>query len=360
MDWSKVKEQINVDNAWIQFLVVLGVSMLVFTILQCIVLPRVIRKGKSSTFGFQDILAIFHQKTSFFFVIALSVYFATSTLALPDRVLRGMDRFAVLVFGWQVWLWISTLIRVFLDNRAVRLRHTDPEKLGSLRAIRFVLYFLTFVTLTLFILENFGVNVTTLMAGLGVGGIAVALAVQNVLGDFLASLTIIFDKPFIVGDFIVVGDLSGTVESIGIKTTRIRSLSGQEVIVPNSDLLSSRVNNYKRMQERRVVFRMGVTYQTPLAQLKELAAKIRAVVESDKMARFDRCHFVGFGDSSLDFETVYFVKSAEYNDYADLHQRICLKIMDLMENEKIEFAYPTRTLFLEKGNLAIESSQASR
>ncbi len=170
-------------------------------------------------------------------------------------------------------------------------------------------------------LDNLGVDVTALVAGLGVGGIAVALAVQSILGDLFASLSIVLDKPFVIGDFIIVGDLLGTVENVGIKTTRVRSLSGEQLIFSNADLLNSRIRNYGRMYERRVVFTVGVTYDTPRHKLE---------------------------DFSLDFETVYYVQDPAYNLYMDIQQAINLELYQRFADEGIEFAYPTQTLFLAK------------
>ncbi len=198
------------------------------------------------------------------------------------------------------------------------------------------------------VLDNLGVNITTLVAGLGVGGIAIALAVQNILSDVFCSVAILVDKPFQVGDFIIVGDMMGTVEKIGIKTTRVRSLSGEQLVFSNADLVNSRIRNYKRMQERRVVFSFGVIYQTPADKLEHIPAMVKEIIESVDQARFDRTHFKQFGDSSLDFECVYYVLSRDYNLYMDIQQKINLELFTRFEKEGIEFAYPTRTLYISK------------
>jgi small-conductance mechanosensitive channel len=200
--------------------------------------------------------------------------------------------------------------------------------------------------LLLVALDNVGVDINALITGLGIGGIAVALAAQNILGDLFASLSIMFDKPFVLGDFIVVGDLMGTVEKIGMKTTRVRALSGEQLIFSNNDLLSSRIRNLKRMQERRVVFTVGVTYQTPADKLERIPAMIREIIQAQQGTRFDRSHFLNWGDSALLIETVYWVQSPEFQVYADIHQQVNLAIYRRFENEGIEFAYPTRTVHL--------------
>jgi small-conductance mechanosensitive channel len=195
-------------------------------------------------------------------------------------------------------------------------------------------------------LDNLGFNITALLAGMGIGGIAVALAAQNILGDLFASLSIVLDKPFVVGDFIVVGEQLGTVEYIGLKTTRIRSLGGEQIVFSNTDLLGSRIRNYKRMQERRVVFGFGVVYQTPHEKLQTIPGMVREIIGKLDRARFDRAHFKEYGDSSLNFEVVYYVLSADYNVYMDIQQAINLELFRRFQEDGIDFAYPTRTLYV--------------
>ena len=211
----------------------------------------------------------------------------------------------------------------------------------------FVARLLLWIIVLLLILDNLGVNITGLVAGLGIGGIAVALALQNILGDLFASLSIVLDKPFVIGDFVVVDSLSGTIEHIGLKTTRIRSLSGEQLIFSNNDLLKSRVHNYKRMSERRIVFSFGVVYQTPLEKLKAIKEIVSDIITKEEKARLDRVHFKEYGDSSLNFEVVYFVNDPDYNIYMDVQEAINLEIFRRFQEEGIEFAYPTRTLFIQ-------------
>jgi small-conductance mechanosensitive channel len=199
-------------------------------------------------------------------------------------------------------------------------------------------------------MDNLGFNISAVIAGLGIGGIAIALAAQAILGDLFSYFVIFFDRPFEVGDFIVVGDKTGTVEYTGIKTTRIRALSGEQLVFSNTDLTNSRIHNFKKMQERRVVFKLGVVYQTPTAQLEEIPKIVRAIIEKHTDVRFDRGHFASYSDFSLNFEFVYFVFGAEYVKYMDTQQSINLEIYKEFEKRKIEFAYPTQTLYLNKEN----------
>jgi small-conductance mechanosensitive channel len=217
---------------------------------------------------------------------------------------------------------------------------------GSLAVIGFVVRVLIWALVALLTLDNLGIDVTALVAGLGIGGIAVALAVQNILGDLFASLSITFDKPFVVGDFLIVDDFLGSVEYIGIKSTRLRSLSGEQIVLSNADLLKSRIRNYGRMVERRVLFATSVTYETPVEKLERVAPLIREIVQAQPDTRFDRSHFAKHGPSSLDFETVYYVLSADYNRYMDIQQAINLRLHREFARIGIEFAYPVQRIFV--------------
>jgi len=200
----------------------------------------------------------------------------------------------------------------------------------------------------LVILDNFGVKISTLIAGLGIGGVAIALATQAILKDLFSYFIIFFDRPFEIGDFIIVGDFMGVVEHIGIKTTRLSSLGGEQIVFSNTDLTDSRVRNYKRMAKRRVVFKLGVIYQTTSQQLKEIPKIIESIIKSIDDAVFDRTHFLSYGDFSLDFEIVYYVIGNDYNKYMNIQQEINFRIKEEFEKREIEFAYPTQTLFLTK------------
>jgi small-conductance mechanosensitive channel len=197
----------------------------------------------------------------------------------------------------------------------------------------------------LLVLDNLGFDVTALITGLGVGGIAVALAVQNVLGDLFASVSIVIDKPFVVGDSIAIGDFVGTVESVGLKTTRLRSVSGEQIVMANSDLLQSRIRNHKRAVQRRNVFGIGVTYDTPPEQLRRVSEIVREAIEAEgERARFDRAHLMRFGASSLDFEAVWFTLDPDYKLYMDQQERIFLRVLEKLGEAGIELAFPTQTV----------------
>jgi small-conductance mechanosensitive channel len=249
----------------------------------------------------------------------------------------------------QFGLWGGEAINFWFRRYENQRQHLDPSRVTTMRAARILARLVLIVIVALLVLDNIpGVEITALIASLGIGGIAVALAVQNILSDLFASLSIVLDKPFVVGDFIIIDQFMGTVEHVGLKTTRVRSLSGEQLVFSNSDLLGSRIRNYKRMAERRVVFTIGVTYQTPHEKLSWIPVLIREVVESKENTRFDRSHFSGYGDFALQFETVYYVLAADYNLYMDIQQAINLDIYQRFEAEGIAFAYPTRTLYLRQ------------
>ncbi len=215
---------------------------------------------------------------------------------------------------------------------------------GMLRIIKVVVWGLGIV----FLLDNLGFKISAVIAGLGIGGVAVALAAQAILGDLFSYFAIFFDRPFEIGDFIIIDDFLGTIEYIGIKTTRVRSLGGEQIVFSNTDLTNARVRNYKRMGKRRVVFKLGVTYQTTLQQVKEIPKIIKNIIENVDDTVFDRAHFFAFGDFSLVFEVVYYVLSADYNKYMDIQQEINFAIKEEFEKRSIEFAYPTQTLYICK------------
>ncbi len=243
---------------------------------------------------------------------------------------------------WGGKLWIA--------HRSAAEGNEDPAVASAMGTFRWLIMLVVYAAILLLSLENLGVDVTALIAGLGVGGIAIALALQNVLGDLFASLTITLDKPFVVGDFIVVGTEMGTIERVGLKTTRVRSLGGEQLIFGNNDLLASRIRNFKRMNERRIVFAFGVTYSTTPEQIERVQAGVRQCIEGVELGRFDRCNFKQFGPSSLDFEVVYYVLKPEFNVYMDVQQEINLGIMRTLEAEGVEFAFPTQTLYIERAS----------
>ncbi len=301
--------------------------------------------GKTST-DLDTLLLNLVAGTRPFFVVVLAVAAGAQVLALPAGVSRTVASIAGMVVLLQVGLWGNALLTFAVSHYIHQRVERDAASVTTIAVFSFVAKLALWTVVLLVALDNVGVNITGLVAGLGVGGIAVALALQNILGDLLAAFSIVLDRPFSVGDFIVVDDLLGTVEYIGLKTTRVRSLSGEQLVFANGDLLSSRIRNFKRMVERRVEFTFGVAYETPPDTLAAIPAMVRRVVEAQVSTRFDRAHFKAYGDFALTFEVVYFVLSPDYNVYMDLQQAINLEVVRQFRQHGIEFAYPTQTVYL--------------
>ena len=287
-------------------------------------------------------------RTTTLFLIGISLFIGLQLLTTSPRTRHGVDTAVTIVVFWQAGVWISAAVMAWLERKRKGQLATDRAAASSIAVVAFIARAVAWVMIVLLALENLGVDITALVAGLGVGGIAVALAVQNILGDLFASLSITFDQPFFVGDFVTVDSFLGSVEHIGIKSTRLRSLTGEQIVMSNADLLKSRLRNYGRMTERRVLFTIGVTYDTAVEKLEQIPAIIRAIVEAQEGTRFDRSHFANHGACSLDFETVYYVLSADYTRHMDIQQQIRLRIHREFDRLGVEFAYPTQRLILER------------
>ena len=287
------------------------------------------------------------RRTRYFFIITAAVAGATLFLELPSRALAVGRVLGTIALFLQMAIWGNGLITFWFRNYAERKADSDLSSRTTIAAFGFVARTILWIMLALLALSRLGYDVTTLITGLGVGGIAIALAVQNVLGDLFAALAIVLDKPFVVGDAISVDTLTGTVENIGLKTTRIRSVNGEQLIFSNADLLRSRIRNFKRMQQRRVVLAIGVSYDTPPDTVARIPDMLREAVETQQQVRFDRSHFMSYGDSALNFETVYFVLTADYLVFANINQAVNLAIFRRFAAEKISFAFPTRTILVK-------------
>ncbi len=331
---------------WLTAAGVAAVVLVVFYLLQRLVVHRVADYAKRTASAIDDAIADILGRTKLWFGLAVAIYLGAHSLTLPERVARVLDHFIAIAVIVQLAVFANRALALWLGHYLAEKRERDAASATTLSVLGFIGRVALWSITLLLILDNLGVNITALVTGLGIGGVAVALAVQNILGDIFASLSIALDKPFVIGDFIVVGEHLGTVEYIGLKTTRIRSLSGEQIVFGNADLLESVIRNYKRMDERRVLFQFGAIYQTPYEKLVRIPAIVREIVESLDKTRFDRAHFKAYGDSSLDFEVVYSVRDPDYNLYRDIQQAINLALFRRFAEEGIEFAYPTRTLYL--------------
>jgi len=279
------------------------------------------------------------QKTHTVFLVVIAASIGVRYLETPDSVESAIDVIFFLALVLQIGIWANGALSFWLERTIEARMQRDAASVTTMAALGFFGKVALWSVVGLLVLDNLGINITAFVAGLGIGGIALALATQRVLGDVFASLSIVLDKPFALGDFIVVQGHMGTVEHIGLKTTRIRSLSGEQIVVSNSDLLDSQIQNFKRMEERRVVFTIGVTYDTSYDQLSMINAMLKSVVESQPSVRFDRAHFKQYSLVSMEFEVVYYVLSPDFNTYMDIQHTINLELYRQFEEAGIHFAH---------------------
>jgi small-conductance mechanosensitive channel len=275
------------------------------------------------------------------------LYWGIHYLTLSPNVSKIVSTVTTVIVVYFVIRIILSIIRKLLEAYVLK-QENGETKLKQITGIMVVINVAVWALGLVFLFDNLGYNVTAIITGLGIGGIAIALAAQNILGDLFNYFVIFFDRPFEVGDFIVVDDKRGTVEYIGIKTTRIKSISGEQIIISNSNLTSSRLHNFRRMEQRRAIFTIGVVYGTALEKLKKIPDMITQIIVQEPLTTPDRVHFAVYGEFSLNFEVVFFVQSSDYKQYMDIVQDVNFKIYEAFEKEGIEFAYPTQTIHLKK------------
>jgi small-conductance mechanosensitive channel len=314
------------------------------------ILEHLKKLAEKTTSKWDDILVHCVSKTSGILIFIWIYFLLIRVFETHEGTLKFSKNLVIVATLIQFWIWGFNLIRHWKDEVLKPKMSADSSSAAAIGLLYSTSQVVFFVTLVLIGLSNLGFDIGALLAGLGVGGIAVALAAQNVLGDLLASLSIVLDKPFVLGDFIVVGNEKGTIEYIGLKTTRLRSISGEELIFSNKDLLESRIQNHKRMWKRRVVNTFGIVYSTPLEQIEKVPGWVKDIVAGYPQLTLDRCHFINLASSSLDFEYVVWMNSPDYNQYLDVQEKIYLDIMRKFKQENIEFAYNTQTLYIQKSN----------
>jgi small-conductance mechanosensitive channel len=294
--------------------------------------------------GAIELTTLLAARTSRVFLFAVALYLASRHLTFPPPLERIITIVIVCLFWFQIGLWGMAAARFGIDQRRASSKDAEAMLTGSMDVILFCAALLIWGMATLLALDNLGVQIKPLLAGLGIGGIAIALAVQTVLSDVLASVSIALDKPFTVGDSLTIDAFQGTVEHIGVKSTRLRSLSGEQIVIANADIIKARVRNFGRMGDRRAVFTFGVNYDTPTQVLAAIPAEVRKIVEAQAETRFDRCHFLTYGDTALQFELVYFMTNPDFVKYADTQQAINLALLDRLRELKVQLAAPTRAL----------------
>jgi len=340
--------QVYWNNTGHEYAIAIGIFVGVFVFLKLFreyILSLFKKIAKKTENSFDDMVIEFIEEMHGPLFFLIGIYFASQYLILPS-FFNELMKYMVIIFA--VYYVIRGLNKVieYLVRKHVDKREDDDDTIAI--ALGTVAKIIIWIIGFLFILSNLGINVMSLIAGLGVGGIAIAFALQKILEDIFSSFTIYFDKPFQVGDYIVIGEDSGTVEKIGLKTTRIRHLEGQELVVSNRELTSSRIHNYKKMKKRRVSFNLGIDCGTPMSKQKKILKIVEQIFKKIKKADLDRVHFKEFGDFALIYEVVYFINNRSYEEYMDVQQEINFAIGTQFEKEKIELAFPSQTIYLKK------------
>src|SRR5512135_2894370 len=339
---------------WAVFLALTLVAFLVLRALVSAARRRLKTRGGLTEPTLNDYLLQLLERTWTLSLLAASAFVALDCVEL--RAARGaggrgigdtIRLLARLLIFVQLGVWGTGLIDTALHRGFRYANFTETAAQTAFGVVRFFALVALWTSVTILILSAFGVEVTPLLAGLGVGGIALGFALQKILGDIFCSVAIVLDRPFDVGDFIITGDHMGTVERIGVKTTRLRSLEGEQIIFPNSDLLDSCIRNCKRMTERRVVFGFGVPYATSVAALERIPSLVKEIIQGIDRTRFDRAHFAAFGDSALHFEVVYYVLDPDYNLSMDIQQQINLALFRQLGELGVSFAFPVHRLYVE-------------
>ncbi len=344
-----ILDQIFLRNSVKSWLLSLGTAAILYTLLRFLkwfLAHRFCSDPRIKSLLAIRASAVLIQSTRSSFLILVAVYFSCWHLEIADRPRTRLDHLAIFVLLIQFWKWGSLLIDFWLEEYSQKVMAEDGAKRTTLKAIAVGARILFFVTLVIWALDSLGINVTPLIAGLGVGGIAVTLALQSILGDIFASITIVLDKPFVIGDNIQVDNFKGTIESIGIKTTRLRSETGEQLVFPNANLLQSRVRNLKRMRERRIAIPLSVKYNTPPSQLKKIASLCKAMVEKESAMRFERINLIRLGEASLLYELICWYHIASPDQGIETTERILMGIVESFHAEQIEFAVPSREVVI--------------
>jgi small-conductance mechanosensitive channel len=352
--------QIYFGNTILKYIEALGIFVLVIIVVKIfrlIVLRRLKKWAAKTKTTFDDFILNGIKKSIIPILYYSAIYFSAQSLNLSDAVRSIFNVLSIVV----VTIFIIRLITSTLDysiKSYSAMQDAADQKAKQLKSISALARMVIWGVGLIFLLDNLGFDISAVVAGLGIGGIAVALAAQTILGDLFSYFIIFFDKPFELGDYIKVGDKNGTIEHIGVKTTRIRALNGEQLVFSNTDLTSSRLHNFKKLQKRRKVFMLGVIYETPAEKLKIIPDIVKDIITEVEKSEYDRGHFKSFGDFSLNFEFVYYVLSPDYSTYMDTQHNINMKIFNKFKEEGIEFAYPTQLVYVNKAESG-ESDNAS-
>ena len=329
------------------FGMLLGLSLL-FYFFQKVILSRLKKITKKTKADVDDFLlcVIDNIKPPFYFIIAF--YISAHDLKMSEfisRIVFGVFIIFVIIQGILV---LQKTVDYLIRKKFSKAKEKDQDKEAMIKLLGQIIKGALWIVGGLLVLSNLGVNVNSLIAGLGIGGIAIALALQNILGDMFASFSIFIDKPFKVGDFIKAGADSGTVKKIGFKTSRIRTLTGDELVIPNKELVESRIRNFKKMKERRASFVVGVEYETELDKLEKIPQIIKDIFTKMKKTELKYVYFKTYGASSLDFEIIYNISTPSFDELIKIKQLLNIEIFKKFKEEGINFAYPTQKIFLDK------------
>ncbi len=344
--------QIYFGNTIIKYIEAIGIFILVIIVVkifQLIVLRRLKKWAEKTKTAIDDFIIIGIKKSVVPILYYGAIYFAARSLNLSDSAESILDVLSIVVITFFLIRLITTTLDFSIISYTAKQDSAD-RKAKQLKSISTLVRITIWGVGLVFLLDNLGFDISAVVAGLGIGGIAVALAAQTILGDLFSYFIIFFDRPFELGDYITVGDKNGTVEHVGIKTTRIRALNGEQLVFSNTDLTSSRLHNFKKLQKRRIVFSLGVIYETPAEKLKIIPDLVKIIIAEEEKSNYDRGHFKSFGDFSLNFEFVYYVLSPDYTTYMDTQHNINMKIFNKFKEEGIEFAYPTQLVYVNKAD----------
>ena len=342
--------QIYFGNTILKYIVAIGIFVLVIIVVKVfrlIVLRRLKKWAEKTETTIDDFILVGIKKSVVPIIYYGAIFLSVRSLNLSDSARSILDILSIIV----VTFFIIRLITSTLDFSIISYtakQDAGDKKAKQLKSISALARIIIWGVALVFLLDNLGFDISAVVAGLGIGGIAVALAAQSILGDLFSYFIIFFDRPFELGDYIKIGDKNGTVEHIGIKTTRIRALSGEQLVFSNTDLTSSRLHNFKKLQKRRKIFMLGVIYETPAEKLKIIPDIVKDIITEVEKSEYDRGHFKEFGDFSLNFEFVYYVLSSDYATYMDTQHNINMKIFNKFKEEGIEFAYPTQLVYVNK------------
>lgn len=340
----------NTIYDWLIAVLVFFAVIIALKIFQAAIMARLTSWAKKTKTEVDDIVVNAINAIHWPFYVLAALYAALHFVNTAE-ILKQWSYYAILIaVVYYTVRAAQEFVNIGVKKIIQKRKKEEPAGYDTeiIQMLSSVIKFSLWLVAALLVLSNLGYNITSLIAGLGIGGLAVALALQNILSDLFSAISIYFDKPFKVGDFIIIGNYMGIVKKIGMKTTRIQTLQGEELVVSNNELTAAKIQNFGRMERRRIVFGIGVAYDTPYEKLKRIPDMIESIINKQEMAKMDRAHFKSFGDSSLDYEIVYYVNIGDYNKYMDIQQKINLEIVKKFESEKIEIAYPTRTIYLKK------------